>query len=296
MKPRLRAEELTGMISLLRDKLVRSENLRRCCFVPMRRNSETKENKRESKECESKDVDGEDENEEGDKNIDGEDDDDEVDRKKDGRKNAGTKEYESEDSEGLKEESKHHRTTMDESNQGIDTFHGNLRKIEEMTRKEKDNVEEDVDMKGEEGVNVEDAISDEDEFKLGTTIEHMRSRSISHVDGESIPDRVNLIDLLYNEGCISFRHKQQIEQQPTQQLQNIEMFQLIKNGNIKTLKLANDYFIRTGQRNVFEMFNQKYCSGGKIINMLKHRGSRYVCPFLVYKIIVVVQYNNCSRQ
>ena len=38
MKPRLRAEELTGMISLLRDKLVRSENLRRC-FVPMRRNS-----------------------------------------------------------------------------------------------------------------------------------------------------------------------------------------------------------------------------------------------------------------
>ena len=28
-----------GMISLLRDKFVRSENLRRCCFVPMRRNS-----------------------------------------------------------------------------------------------------------------------------------------------------------------------------------------------------------------------------------------------------------------
>ena len=39
MKPRLRAEELTGMISLLRDKFVRSENLRCCCFVPMRRNS-----------------------------------------------------------------------------------------------------------------------------------------------------------------------------------------------------------------------------------------------------------------
>ena len=39
MKPRLRAEELTGMISLLKDKFVRSENLRRCCFVPMRRNS-----------------------------------------------------------------------------------------------------------------------------------------------------------------------------------------------------------------------------------------------------------------
>ena len=39
MKPRLQAEELTGMISLLRDKFVRSENLRRCCFVPMRGNS-----------------------------------------------------------------------------------------------------------------------------------------------------------------------------------------------------------------------------------------------------------------
>ena len=35
LKPRLRAEELT----LLRDKFVRSENLRRCCFVPIRRNS-----------------------------------------------------------------------------------------------------------------------------------------------------------------------------------------------------------------------------------------------------------------
>ena len=32
MKPRLRAEELTGMISLLRDKFVRSENLRRFWF------------------------------------------------------------------------------------------------------------------------------------------------------------------------------------------------------------------------------------------------------------------------
>ena len=38
-EPRLRAEELTGMISLLRDKFVRSENLRCCCFVPIRRNS-----------------------------------------------------------------------------------------------------------------------------------------------------------------------------------------------------------------------------------------------------------------
>ena len=37
MKPRLRAE--TEMISMLRDNFVRSENLRRCCFVPIRRNS-----------------------------------------------------------------------------------------------------------------------------------------------------------------------------------------------------------------------------------------------------------------
>ena len=36
MKPRLRAD---GMISLLRDKFVRSENLRCCCFVPIRRKS-----------------------------------------------------------------------------------------------------------------------------------------------------------------------------------------------------------------------------------------------------------------
>ena len=34
MKPRLRAD--WGDISLLRDKFVRSENLRRCCFVPIR--------------------------------------------------------------------------------------------------------------------------------------------------------------------------------------------------------------------------------------------------------------------
>ena len=37
MKPRLRAEEQTGMISLLIDKFVRSENLRRCCFVAIKR-------------------------------------------------------------------------------------------------------------------------------------------------------------------------------------------------------------------------------------------------------------------
>ena len=39
MKLRLRAEELTGMISLVRDTFDRSENLRRGGFVPIRRNS-----------------------------------------------------------------------------------------------------------------------------------------------------------------------------------------------------------------------------------------------------------------
>ena len=39
MKPRLQAEKLTGMTSLLEDMFIRSENLRRCCFVPMIRNS-----------------------------------------------------------------------------------------------------------------------------------------------------------------------------------------------------------------------------------------------------------------
>ena len=40
MKPRLRADDIiAGRISLLKDKFVRSENFRRCCFVPRRRNS-----------------------------------------------------------------------------------------------------------------------------------------------------------------------------------------------------------------------------------------------------------------
>ena len=104
-----------------------------------------------------------------------------------------------------------------------------------------------------------------DEFKVDTTTEHTRFRWISHVDDESATDRMNLIDLLYNEGCISFRHKQRIEQQPTKQLQNIELFQLIKNGSIKTLKLVTDYFIRTGQRNVVAMImNESYNVEGKI--------------------------------
>ena len=186
-------------------------------------------------------------------------------------KDEETKAYKWEDSEGMKEESNNRQTTMDDSNQKISLFHGNLRQIEEVMRKENENVDEegndesdDETMDKEASHWKEDVISDENKFEVSTTTEHMRSRWISRVDDESIPDRVNLIDLLYNEGCISFRHKQQIEQQPTQQLQNIEMFQLIKNGSIKTLKLANDYFIRTGQQNVFEMVNKRYFSGGKI--------------------------------
>ena len=58
MKPRLRAEELTGMISLLRDKFVRSENLRRCCFVPMRRNSVFDASRR-TRDANSKDLESE---------------------------------------------------------------------------------------------------------------------------------------------------------------------------------------------------------------------------------------------
>jgi len=240
------------------DVLIRMEALEKC----------------DKKEKEEKENEGTKENEEGDDEDDEEDDfvdkqDEDVEKEDRNKKkekegdDRGRKEYESEDNEGMKEESKQHRTAMDGSNQGIEEFHRKWRKIEYGARKENADVEEDVGMKGEKGVSDEDAISDEDEFEVDTTTEHMRSRSISRVDDESIPDRVNLIDLLCNEGCISFRHKHQIEQQPTRKLQNIEMFQLIKNGSIKTLKLANDYFIRTGQRNVFEMVNKKYHIGGQ---------------------------------
>ena len=75
-------------------------------------------------------------------------------------------------------------------------------------------------------------------------------------------DRQNLIDLLYNEGCISLLHKQYIEQQPTRQLQNLEMLQLIKNGSIKTFKVALEYFRVTNQDHVFDMLNRKYLSEG----------------------------------
>ena len=189
-------------------------------------------------------------------------------------KDKKTKAYTWEDSEEMKDGSKNRPTTMDELNQTRSAFHENLRQIEEVMRKVNEKVDGEGNDESDDGImnkdtshRLEDAISDADKFEVtqvSTTKEHMRSRSKAYVDDESIPDRVNLIDLLYNEGCISFRHKQRIEQQPTQKLRNIEMFQLIKNGSIKTLKLANDYFIRTGQRNVFEMMNKKYLSGGKI--------------------------------
>ena len=81
---------------------------------------------------------------------------------------------------------------------------------------------------------------------------------------ESNLDCQNLIHLLYNEGCISLLHKQHIKQQPTQQLQNLEMLQLIQNGSIKTFKVASEYFRGTNQDHVFDMLNREYCSEGII--------------------------------
>ena len=77
---------------------------------------------------------------------------------------------------------------------------------------------------------------------------------------EGNPDRQNLIDLLYTEGCISLYHKQHIEQQPTQQLQNLVMLQLIKNGSIRTYKVALEYFRSTNEFEVYNMLNRKYIS------------------------------------
>ena len=101
-------------------------------------------------------------------------------------------------------------------------------------------------------------------------------------------DRQNLIDILYNEGCISLLHKQHIEQQPTQQLQNLEMLHLIKNGSIKTFKVALEYFRGTQQDKVFDMLNRKYLSeGDQILPILitskfvsTIRSKNYLCRFL----------------
>ena len=87
--------------------------------------------------------------------------------------------------------------------------------------------------------------------------------TIDEVSG-SDPAPGNLIDLLYDEGCISLLHKRHIEQQPTRQLQNLEMLQLIKNGSNKTFNVALEFFRTTQQDNVFDMLNRKYTSEGII--------------------------------
>ena len=110
---------------------------------------------------------------------------------------------------------------------------------------------------------------------IDTTIDELdRNRE---VPGSNLA-RQNLIDLLYNEGCISLRHKQHIEQQPTQQLQNLEMLQLIKNGSIKTFKVALEYFRVTNQDDVFDMLDRKYFSEGnlRVIRISKNI-ARYEC-------------------
>ena len=108
----------------------------------------------------------------------------------------------------------------------------------------------------------EESKSSDDDIHLDTTIDEFeRHREV--LTGSNL-DRQNLIDLLYNEGCISLLHKQHIEQQPTQQQQNIEMWQLIKNGSIKTFEVALEYFRVTNQDNVFDMLNRKYCSEGNL--------------------------------
>ena len=110
---------------------------------------------------------------------------------------------------------------------------------------------------------------------LDTTIVSFdRSREVT---GSNLARR-NLIDLLYNEGCISLLHKQHIGQQPTQQLQNLEMLQLIKNGSIKTFKVALEYFRVTNQDDVFDVLNRKYFSEGNlcVIRICKNIAS-YEC-------------------
>ena len=105
--------------------------------------------------------------------------------------------------------------------------------------------------------------SSNDDIHLDTTIkEFERHREVT---GSNL-DRQNLIDLLYNEGCISLLHKQHIEQQQIQQ-QNIETWQLIKNGSSKTFKVALEYFRVTNQDDVFHKLNRKYCSEGMVIQV-----------------------------
>ena len=107
----------------------------------------------------------------------------------------------------------------------------------------------------------EESKSSNDDFHLDTTIDEFERH---REETGSNRDRQNLIDLLYNEKCISLPHKQHIEQQPTQQQQNLEMLQLIKNGSTKTCKVALEYFRVTNQDHVFDLLNRKYCSEGNL--------------------------------
>ena len=107
----------------------------------------------------------------------------------------------------------------------------------------------------------EESKSSDDDIHLDTTIDEFKGNR--GVIGLNL-DRQNLIDLLYNEGCISLLHKQHIEQQPTRQQQNVEMLQMIKNGSIRTFKVALEYFRVTNQDHVFDMLNRKYCSKGNL--------------------------------
>ena len=107
----------------------------------------------------------------------------------------------------------------------------------------------------------EESKSSDDDIHLDTTIDEFElHREVTN----SYLDRQNLIDLLYNEGCISLLHKEHIEQQPTRQQQNLEMLQLIKNGSIKTFQVALEYFRVTNQDHVFDMLDRKYCTEGNL--------------------------------
>ena len=108
----------------------------------------------------------------------------------------------------------------------------------------------------------EESKSSDDDIDLDTRIDEFERHR--EVTGSNL-DRQNLIDLLYNEGCISLLHKQHIEQQPTQQQQNLEMLQLIKNGSTKTFKVALEYFQATNQNDMVNMLNRKYHSEGNVI-------------------------------
>ena len=107
----------------------------------------------------------------------------------------------------------------------------------------------------------EESKSSDDYIHLDTAIDEFERHR--RVAGSNL-DRQNLFDLLYNEACISLLQKQHIEQQPTRQQQNIEMWQLIKNGSIKTFNVALEYFRVTNQDHVFDMLNRKYCSEGNL--------------------------------